>query len=203
MKYTIYRAVNRINGKSYIGFTKDFVRRMREHLSGDGKCRLFKDALAKYGADNFLWETLYLSNDREFAQEIMEPYFIRLYKSYCKDNGYNLSLGGEGANGPGHFGSANGFFGRRHSEETKEKIRQKKIGRVQPLREKQKQIAAQTGHAVSLETRRKLSVANKGQIPWLKGKTGVWSEEQKRRNSETEKKTKARLKSERLSLAVE
>lgn len=35
--FVIYKASNRINGKGYVGFTKDFERRKKEHLRLGGR----------------------------------------------------------------------------------------------------------------------------------------------------------------------
>jgi len=192
MIYTIYRAVNLVNGKSYVGFTGNFIRRKVEHCNLIGNCRLFVYALRKYGVENFQWYIEYETPDRDFAQTIMEPYCISLYASYCKKNGYNLSKGGEGNPGADQLGEKNSFFGRKHTQETKDKIRQRKLGRIQPAHEKESQRKAQLGHVVSEETKEKLRKKNMGTEPWNKGKVGVYTEESNRRRSETEKKTKAK-----------
>lgn len=192
MKYVIYKIINTLNGKSYIGFTKDFARRKSEHLRRDGKCRLLTDAMIKYGNENFSWEVVYETTDRDFAQNIMEPYCINLHRSYCKEHGYNLSKGGEGAVGVSLIGAMNPFYGRHHTEETKRKIRESKLGRIQPQHEKEKQIFSQIGKKCSQQTREKLRKANKGHAPWNKGKVGVYTEESNRKRSETERRTKAK-----------
>jgi transposase len=37
-----------------------------------------------------------LSDDIDYARAVLEPYYIKLCKSLSTENGYNLSLGGEG-----------------------------------------------------------------------------------------------------------
>jgi len=82
----IYKATNKINGKSYIGFTIDFQRRKIEHLktSLNKNSPYYKDyfysALRKYSSQNFDWEILYFSNNPEICLNLMEPYFIKNHK---------------------------------------------------------------------------------------------------------------------------
>ena len=55
--YCIYKVTNKINNKVYIGKTKDFERRKKEHLAHKTN-HLFSRALHKYGEDSFLWEII-------------------------------------------------------------------------------------------------------------------------------------------------
>ena len=65
-------------------------------------------------------------------------------------------------------GSGNSMYGRHHSEETKEKMRQKALGRHHSLETRLKISKANKGKTysnrkpLSLETRLKISKANKG-----------------------------------------
>jgi len=62
------------------------------------------------------------------------------------------------------------------SDEVKNKMRLAKLGKPQPL-QVQKMAEANRGKKRSDETKRKLSLANSGQVPWNKGRTGVYSDE--------------------------
>ena len=64
---TIYKATNKINGKSYIGFDSAWPKRMNRHLENanynrEGK---FYDAIRKYGWDKFQWQILYQSERKK------------------------------------------------------------------------------------------------------------------------------------------
>jgi group I intron endonuclease len=96
---TIYKATNKINGKSYIGFDSAWPKRMSRHLENanynrEGK---FYDAIRKYGWDKFQWEILYQSEDKEHTLNVMETQFIREYNTF--NQGYNMTGGGEGCFG--------------------------------------------------------------------------------------------------------
>ena len=83
---------NKINGKCYIGLTKNIKRRWVGKGQAYSECAVFFKALKKYGWDNF--EHIILEKDiptLELANE-REQYWIKYYNS--KNNGYNLSDGG-------------------------------------------------------------------------------------------------------------
>ena len=92
--YYIYKATNKINGKSYIGQTCDFKSRVWQHMRCYEKedCT-FHRALQKYGEENFTWEVLETCNTREESLRL-ERYYIEFFDTY--HNGYNENRGGVG-----------------------------------------------------------------------------------------------------------
>lgn len=143
--YDVYKITNKLNNKVYIGITsKGISARWKDHLWNAEHGCPFKlhNAIRKYGKENFAIELIdYCNSWNELTKK--EKYYIAQYKSNEDEFGYNLTEGGDGT------------FGRLHSEETKEKIRQKAIGRE-----------------VSEETRRKLSEAGKVRT---EGREKYWS----------------------------
>jgi group I intron endonuclease len=130
--YTIYRIVNKINGKVYIGFTSRNPphKRWASHLSQlnnpkYNKLLLYK-AINKYGKDFFEFDILYQSKNRNHTLKIMEPYFIKEYNSFGLD-GYNLTEGGEGTFGHSKVSWCKGKTGI-FSIETLNKLSESKIG---------------------------------------------------------------------------
>ena len=96
--YSIYKCVNRLNGKVYIGFDSKWPNRKYEHkYNTNHKKQKLYHAIRKYGWNNFDWEVIYQSFDGEYTLKVMENYFITEYHSY--NNGYNETLGGEGTLG--------------------------------------------------------------------------------------------------------
>jgi group I intron endonuclease len=96
--YSIYKCVNSINGKVYIGIDKNWPTRRYAHKS---KAKLnngfaFHSAIRKYGWNNFVWEIIYQTKDYEHLKQ-MEVHFINEHNSFLK--GYNQTLGGEGTLG--------------------------------------------------------------------------------------------------------
>lgn len=97
----IYKAINKINGKVYIGQTiKTLEGRRSEHLR-DNKSNdynsAFHKALRKYGEDSFEWEVIVHCGSKEEMDD-MEFHYIKQYNSY-NSGGYNLTWGGEGCHG--------------------------------------------------------------------------------------------------------
>lgn len=117
--YDVYKITNKVNNKVYIGITsKGISARWKEHIySAEHGCPFkLHNAIRKYGKENFSIELIDFCNSWEELTE-KEQYYISEYKSLQDEFGYNMTEGGDGT------------FGRTHSEETKEKIRQKAIGR--------------------------------------------------------------------------
>jgi len=117
----VYKATNRINGRSYVGVTtRTLEERKYEHerLAEKGEGYVFHAALRKYGFDAFDWEVV----DR--AQNLDELYrkereYIEKYNAFTE--GYNLTLGGECPT-EGLVGERHHFYGKERPEEVKKKI---------------------------------------------------------------------------------
>ena len=87
--YCIYCYTNNINGKKYIGQSKDVTRRC--HPSNYKGCTKFYHAIEKYGWNNFT-QTILADGLTIDEANIKEEYFISLYNTI--ENGYNLKSGG-------------------------------------------------------------------------------------------------------------
>jgi group I intron endonuclease len=130
-KGLIYKATNKINGKSYVGQTiHSMEKRMGEHLSGasNGSISYFHKSIRKYGKENFKWEVLCECNDIDELNE-MEKYYIKENNSF--DGGYNLTTGGEGyiMSEITKQKMSESRMGRIVSDETKKKISESSKGR--------------------------------------------------------------------------
>ena len=92
--YYVYKATNKINGKSYIGQTNDFHSRVWQHIRCYEKedCK-FHRAIKEYGVESFSWEILKKCDDRAEALDY-ERYYIWHYDTF--ENGYNENKGGVG-----------------------------------------------------------------------------------------------------------
>lgn len=95
----IYRAINLVNNKIYIGKTIHTI----EYRKSSHFCyaltlnydTLFYRAIRKYGKDAFIWEELYTCDDEKQLNK-KEIEYIALYDSCNRFKGYNISKGGEG-----------------------------------------------------------------------------------------------------------
>lgn len=92
--YYIYKATNKVNGKSYIGQTVDYRRRLWQHRRCYEKedCK-FHDAIKEFGFDNFECEIIETCTSKNEADKLERKY-IELYDSYR--SGYNDNKGGVG-----------------------------------------------------------------------------------------------------------
>lgn len=94
----IYKIINNINGKIYIGKTNFTVeKRWKEHCKDFKKESLQKrplySAMKKYGIENFSIEEIEFLETPQQAEE-REKYWIEYFNSF--KNGYNATIGGDG-----------------------------------------------------------------------------------------------------------
>lgn len=180
--YTIYKIINMINNKIYIGFTSGSIEnRFNGHISKslnhDSKY-LLHNAIRKYTPNNFIIESICCSRDKDYTLNFLESYFIKEYKSNNKKYGYNMTKGGEGT------------IGYKHKDESKEKMslfhtgkqlsdyhkQQIKIGKKKSKyiiadEIKEKIRNTMIGQKYSDERKEKISLSLKGKTPWNKGLT--------------------------------
>lgn len=161
-KYCVYIHRNKVNGKQYCGIT----RQKPEYRWRDGHGYLhnahFQNAISKYGWDGFEHLIICDGISHDEANRIEQEYIAK-FDLINPESGYNQTNGGDGT------------VGYCHTEETKQKMSQSRIGRV-----------------FTEETRQKISDKNSGNrngmygaTPWNKGKT--MPEETKAKISESRK----------------
>lgn len=97
----IYKITNLVNNKVYIGQSIDVESRFYAHLYMLRNKVHYNSHLQntwdKYGENNFKFEII-----EECRYELLddrEKYYIKLYRSYLQEYGYNLNLGGQGDGG--------------------------------------------------------------------------------------------------------
>lgn len=91
----IYKAVNKLNGKVYIGQTQgDLEKRKRQHLkkAHGGVKTHFYDAIRKYGDDAFEFSVVCEAKTKADLN-LLETYYIQKYDSIKA--GYNMVDGGD------------------------------------------------------------------------------------------------------------
>lgn len=145
-KKGIYQIRNLVTDKIYIGSTTtSFIYRWRQHYSklkmGKHENTHLQSSYIKYGDSNFEYTVLYVGTSLEDIRT-KEQEFINILDSCNPDKGYNMdsvvdrstrseetkkkiSLSRKGK----CSGSSNGFYGKTHTEEVREKIRQAHIGK--------------------------------------------------------------------------
>jgi len=137
--YIVYKTVNKVNNKFYIGVHKCANPQKFDGYYGSGS--LLKRAIKKHGMENFVRETLFEFDSYEKAyqkeQEIVNSILIE--SNSC----YNIKLGGNGGttqneevreqfslSRQGKFiKEQNHFYGRKHSNEARKKMSDAKKGK--------------------------------------------------------------------------
>jgi group I intron endonuclease len=214
MRY-IYIAKCSINNKCYVGQTKNFGKRVQDHIS-DSKHfkRKFHNAIRKHGSHNFIFSIIeecedHLANEREV-------FWILHFDSF--KNGYNSTTGGD------HFEHSeetlvkigNASRGKPLTTEHKQKLSDANKGKVRPsptaeiiekrasamrgkkrkpFTDEHKQKLSKAHQNPSEERRKQLSAANKGKTASLEtreklskaGKCRIVSEETARKISNSNK----------------
>jgi len=129
----IYKITNNVNNKFYIGKTTMSIERRFQHHK---RCKqpekmVLEKAILKYGKENFTIKCIDIANNLE-ELNLKEIEYIKNLKP-----NYNVSPGGTG-------GAL--FLGKKHTEESKNKIRQKRIGAKVSMetREKMKNSSPRT-----------------------------------------------------------
>jgi group I intron endonuclease len=131
--FTVYLIHNMVNGKVYVGQTyKSVHQRWKEHIQSaqSTPTYYFRKAILKHGPENFKIKELNRVETKQEANRI-ETYWIAFFQSHCPENGYNLTLGGEGIipneatrrkQSEAKLGNKHPFYGKHCSEEHKQKI---------------------------------------------------------------------------------
>ena len=99
MKCYIYKIINNVTGEKYVGQTTNFSRRISDHKqqlnAGIHKNPKLQASWNKYGAENFIItkEQFDLTKEQLNQKEIEE-----IQKEDSFNNGFNLTVGGDGGN---------------------------------------------------------------------------------------------------------
>lgn len=162
----IYRAVNKINGKSYIGKTEKSLDTRREwHLASVKQHSkfAFHRALAKYGIESFEWHVIDTADNLSELNS-KEQKYIELYESFGP-NGYNMTAGGEGQTGWVPSAETRELWSRQRKGKPSWRAGTAKPKIVKSPEEKEK---------TKLLANQKRSATLKGRVPWNAGKSGVY-----------------------------
>jgi group I intron endonuclease len=142
----LYQATNQINGKRYVGITKQgLATRVYKHLylARNGKGRRLGAAIRKHGENALKFTVLVVCQNYRYALDLEMAYIAKIKPEY------NVTAGGEGVLGlklsdktRAKLGAANKgnkyWVGRKHKPETVEKLRQRMIGTVGHWRDKKR-----------------------------------------------------------------
>lgn len=156
MRY-IYKIINRVNGKYYIGQTNNLEKRWKGHLqyAENESGFLIHSAIRKHGSENFEFEMIEACEDED-ANELEKKWILH-YESF--DKGYNLTSGGDSEFKRSELTiqrMSESKRGHEVSEETRKKIGDANRGRVMSKEAREKMSRSRKGHEVSEETREKI-----------------------------------------------
>lgn len=154
----VYKGINLINNKIYVGQHKSQI--FDESYFGSGT--LWKRAINKYGLENMKIEILEWRESKEKLNE-REAYWIKVLNSQNKKIGYNIS--GSDMSPHSMLGEKNPMYGKKHSQETKDKMSKKAQKRIMSEETKQKISKSLKNKKVSNETKKKQSESLKGVKP--------------------------------------
>lgn len=176
--YIVYKTTNLVNDKYYIGKHKQDSFEFDGYL---GSGSIIKDAIKKYGKESFRRETLATFDNEQECYEAEKKF---LTEHWMDTNCYNLESGGRGGKTVSEESRTRmsiaaknrihrphtektkklisiarlknnpGMSGKTHSQETKDKMREKALGRKH-----------------TADSKEKMSQNMKGRVPWNKGIT--------------------------------
>lgn len=192
----IYKFTNKINGKIYIGESLVLSDRMNNYknsfLKRDDQ-RIYR-AFKKYRLENFsyfLLEVFPIGTEKAVLLE-REKFWISFYQTTDKDIGYNICPCGFDNTGIKRSlewkkmmsekmkGKPPAFLGRKHTDLTRKKISEAKKGKRLSIETRKKMSLAKSanppmlGKIQSKETRRKISESKKGENHPMFRKTIPW-----------------------------
>lgn len=192
--YKLYVHISPSN-KRYYGITRTTVKRRWDCGRGYKGCTHFRNAIKKYGWDNFKHIVLFDNLSKEEAC-LLEQCYIALYNTTNPKYGYNGTYGGESF---------------KHTEEAKKRMSELKQGKPstwegkteQEIKEICKKISeANKGRKLTEEQKKRISEGRKGIKPteeiiekrrqgmkkaWANPNNGLHSEERVRKISEANK----------------
>lgn len=95
----LYKIVNQVNGKMYVGITSYPKSRKQRHFSktGHSSFSIIRVAMDKYGRENFSFEILCIGT-KEYILDL-EVKAIALYRTCERKFGYNIKPGGQSGRG--------------------------------------------------------------------------------------------------------
>lgn len=213
--YEIYIAINQITEKVYVGFTSMGIKERFYYHEWDakrGSDQYFHNSIRKYGGLKFFSISVICSVSTLEQAEERERFWIKYFRSNDRLLGYNMTEGGVGlrnavqevkdkikraprkpyteerkAKLSARFsGSGNPNFGKKHTDESRRKIREAGLGRTHTEESKrrmsesrrgkkspllgrkanpesiQKMLRTKAEKGLSPETRKKLSDSSKG-----------------------------------------
>jgi group I intron endonuclease len=157
--YTVYIHKNKINNKKYIGITCQEPIRRWKNGNGYKDNIYFWRAIEKYGWDGFE-HIIFAKKLTKKEAELMEINLIKKMKTTYRDCGYNIENGGSSIG--------------KHSEETKRKISESNIGKRHTQESKEKMSKAKKGMVSSFKGKKHTEEAKMKNSESHKGRKNLY-----------------------------
>lgn len=170
MAMGIYKIINVVNNKFYVGSAVNFSRRKTRHFSelrtGKHNNKHLQAAWNKYGEQSFIFVAVTEVHDKA---DLLDAENVWLKEHVGKEYCYNL---GTDATAPmlGKSGELSPTWGYKHTGGAKRKITDALKQQKQSPETRAKRRATMKGHKVSTETRLKISEALQGEGNYWYGK---------------------------------
>ena len=166
----IYKIINVVNNKFYVGSAVRLSRRRTRHFSELRTNRhnnaKLQAAWNKYGESSFIFVVVEeLPDDADLLAAEDRWLKEHVGKDYCYNIGTTATAPHLGMSGP-----LSPTWGRKHTEGAKQRIGAASKARVQSEEEKQKRRLTMKGHVVQSSTRAKISAALSGEGNYWYGK---------------------------------
>jgi group I intron endonuclease len=177
-KSGIYKIINKIDGKYYVGSSSNFKKRWKQHLITLRSHKHHNDFLQrswdKYGEQNFIFEIVEYVDETKLL--IVEQKYLDIAKQE-QNKSYNLNWEASGGNiseysrlklknryfSPEHRKKiSESKIGKKRSEETIEKLKLSRIGKKNTPESNEKRRVKMLGKTLSEESKLKLSHSRKG-----------------------------------------
>lgn len=172
MAQGIYKIINVVNNKFYVGSAVDFAKRKRRHWwalrSQRHANKNLQASWNQYGEDAFKF---LIVEELKEGEDLLAAENVWLKEHVGKDYCYNLATDAV-AFTRGWYGEKNPMWGKTftHTEEAKARISKASKERTQTEEEKAKRRKSMQGHMVSSETKAKISDTLSGEGNYWYGK---------------------------------
>lgn len=173
----IYKYENKINGKIYIGQSKNIEYRYNEHLNGwkVDRPQHIDLAIHKYGIDNFNFDIIQQFDELDTDKlNQAEVYWVQYYDCYNTSHGYNHRAPGDSMIMDEYTrykialksqGESNPMYGKTHTVEARAKISETQLARSEEIIKINKETKSKKCKCIELD---KIFNSTRDAAAWLR-----------------------------------